>query len=300
MDNNYYNEIKNELINNEVYKKVKDYSKNRNELSTYYNVGKLLSKAGKKYGEKIIDNYSKKLVVEVGKKYNKRTLFRMRQFYKLIEEQKVSPLATQLTWSHYCELLPLKDTNEINYYIKITTDQCLSKRQLREKIKNKEYQRLDDNTKLKLINKEEMSIGDTIKNPIIIKNKLSIDKENISEKILQRLILEDIPSFLDELGEGYCFIRNEYKIKINNTYNYIDLLLFNIKYNCYVVVELKVTEVKKEHIGQVEVYMNYIDKHVKGITNNKTIGIIVARRDNHYYIEYSSDKRIYTRDYEII
>ena len=300
MKNNYYDEIKNELINNEIYKKVKDYSKNRNELSTYYNVGKLLSKAGKKYGEKIIDNYSKKLVVEVGKKYNKRTLFRMRQFYKLIEEQKVSPLATQMTWSHYCELLPLKDTNEINYYIKITTDQCLSKRQLREKIKNKEYQRLDDNTKLKLINKEEIDIGDTIKNPIIIKNKLGIDKENISEKILQRLILEDIEGFMKELGDGFSYIGSEYKIKINNTYNYIDLLLFNIKYNCYVVVELKVTEVKKEHIGQVEVYMNYIDKHVKGITNNKTIGIVVARRDNHYYIEYSSDKRIYTRDYEIV
>ena len=300
MINNYYDEIKNELINNEVYKKVKDYSKNRNELSTYYNVGKLLSKAGKKYGEKIIDNYSKKLVVEVGKKYNKRTLFRMRQFYKLIEEQKVSPLATQMTWSHYCELLPLKDTNEINYYIKITTDQCLSKRQLREKIKNKEYQRLDDNTKLKLINKEEIDIGDTIKNPIIIKNKLGIDKENISEKILQRLILEDIEGFMKELGDGFSYIGSEYKIKINNTYNYIDLLLFNIKYNCYVVVELKVTEVKKEHIGQVEVYMNYIDKHIKGINNNKTIGIIVARRDNHYYIEYSSDKRIYTRDYEIV
>ena len=300
MKNNYYDEIKNELINNEIYKKVKDYSKNRNELSTYYNVGKLLSKAGKKYGEKIIDNYSKKLVVEVGKKYNKRTLFRMRQFYKLIEEQKVSPLATQMTWSHYCELLPLKDTNEINYYIKITIDQCLSKRQLREKIKNKEYQRLDDNTKLKLINKEEMSIGDTIKNPIIIKNKLGIDKENISEKILQRLILEDIEGFMKELGDGFSYIGSEYKIKINNTYNYIDLLLFNIKYNCYVVVELKVTEVKKEHIGQVEVYMNYIYKHIKGINNNKTIGIIVARRDNHYYIEYSSDKRIYTRDYEIV
>ena len=300
MKNNYYDEIKNELINNEVYKKVKDYSKNRNELSTYYNVGKLLSKAGKKYGEKIIDNYSKKLVVEVGKKYNKRTLFRMRQFYKLIEEQKVSPLATQLTWSHYCELLPLKDTNEINYYIKITTDQCLSKRQLREIIKNKEYQRLDDNTKLKLINKEEISIGDTIKNPIIIKNKLGIDKENISEKVLQRLILEDIEGFMKELGDGFSYIGSEYKIKINNTYNYIDLLLFNYIYNSFVVVELKVTEVKKEHIGQVEVYMNYIDKHIKGINNNKTIGIIVARRDNHYYIEYSSDKRIYTRDYEIV
>ena len=303
MKNNYYDEIKNELINNEVYKKVKDYSKNRNELSTYYNVGKLLIEAQggedrAKYGDGLIKEYSARLKEELGKGYTFTTLSRMRQFYLLSE--KIAPMAQQLSWSHYCELLPLKDTNEINYYIKITTDQCLSKRQLREKIKNREYQRLDNNTKLKLINKEKIDIGDTIKNPIIIKNKLGIDKENISEKILQRLILEDIPSFLKELGEGYSFIENEYKIRIGNTYNYIDLLLFNIKYNCYVVVELKVTEVKKEHIGQVEVYMNYIDKHIKGINNNKTIGIIVARRDNHYYIEYSSDKRIYTRDYEIV
>ena len=303
MNNNYYNEIKNELLNNEVYKRVKDYSKNRNELSTYYNVGKLLIEAQggedrAKYGDSLIKEYSVRLTKELGKGYSTRSLKNMRKFYLLFK--KGQPLAAQLSWSHYCELLSLKDVNEIEYYIKISSEQYLSKRKLREKIKNKEYQRLDNNTKLKLINKEEISIGDTIKNPIIIKNKLGIDKENISEKILQRLILEDIPSFLDELGEGYCFIRNEYKIKINNTYNYIDLLLFNYIYNSFVVVELKVIEVRKEHVGQIQVYMNYIDKHIKGTTNNKTIGIIVARRDNHYYIEYSSDKRIYTRDYEIV
>ena len=303
MKNNYYDEIKNELINNEIYKKVKDYSKNRNELSTYYNVGKILIEAQggedrAKYGDGLIKEYSKQLTKELGKGYSTRSLKNMRRFYLLFE--KGPTMSARLSWSHYKELLIIKNNDEINYYINITERYNLSVRELRERIKNKEYQRLDDNTKLKLINKEEISIGDNIKNPIIIKNKLGIDKENISEKILQRLILEDIPSFLDELGEGYCFIRNEYKIKINNTYNYIDLLLFNIKYNCYVVVELKVTEVKKEHIGQVEVYMNYIDKHIKGINNNKTIGIIVARRDNHYYIEYSSDKRIYTRDYEIV
>ena len=297
MKNNYYNEIKNKLIDNEVYKKVKDYSKNRNDLSTYYEVGKLLYEAGNKYGEGIIKKYSERLVIEVGKKYNKRTLFRMRQFYNMIEIQKVSPVATQLTWSHYCELLPLKDINEINYYVKITIEQCLSKRQLRERIRNKEYQRLDDKTKLKLINKEEIDIKDNIKNPIIIKNKLDIDKERVREKMLQRLILEDIPSFLEELGTGYSFIKNEYKIKLGEKYNYIDLLLFNIKYNCYVVVELKVTELKKEHIGQIEVYMNYIDKHIKTINQDKTIGIIITKRDNHYYIEYSSDKRILTREY---
>ena len=293
----YYNEIKNKLIDNEVYKKVKDYSKNRNDLSTYYEVGKLLYEAGNKYREGIIKKYSKRLVIEVGKKYNKRTLFRMRQFYNMIEIQKVSPVATQLTWSHYCELLPLKDINEINYYVKITIEQCLSKRQLRERIRNKEYQRLDNKTKLKLINKEEIDIKDNIKNPIIIKNKLDIDKETVSEKMLQRLILEDIPSFLEELGDGYSFIRNEYKIKIGDTYNYIDLLLFNIKYNCYIVVELKTTELKKEHIGQIQIYMNYIDKHIKTINQDKTIGIIITKRDNHYYIEYSSDKRILTREY---
>ena len=301
--NNYYDEIKNELINNEVYKKVKDYSKNRNELSTYYNVGKLLIEAQggedrAKYGDGLIKEYSLKLSQEVGKGYSTRNLKNMRKFYLLCE--KGQTLSAKLNWSHYVELLSFNDINEINYYINTTEKYNLSVRQLRERIKNKEYQRLDDNTKLKLINKEEMSIGDTIKNPIIIKNKLGIDKENISEKVLQGLILEDIEGFMNELGDGFSYIGSEYKIKIGNTYNYIDLLLFNIKYNCYVVVELKVTEVKKEHIGQVEVYMNYIDRHVKGITNNKTIGIIVARRDNHYYIEYSSDKRIYTRDYEIV
>ena len=297
---NYYNEIKNKLIDNEVYKKVKDYSKNRNDLSTYYEVGKLLIKAqggeGRaKYGDNLIKEYSERLFNDTGRKYNITALKRIRQFYLVVE--KGVPLAHQLTWSHYCELLPLKDINEINYYVKITIEQCLSKRQLRERIRNKEYQRLDDNTKLKLINKEETKINDFVKNPIVIHNKYNLDKERISEKVLQNLILEDIPSFLEELGTGYSFIKNEYKIKIGNNCNYIDLLLFNIKYNCYVVIELKVTELKKEHIGQIQIYMNYIDKHIKTINQDKTIGIIITKRDNHYYIEYSSDKRILTREY---
>ena len=297
---NYYNEIKNKLIDNEVYKKVKDYSKNRNDLSTYYEVGKLLIKAqggeGRaKYGDNLIKEYSERLFNDTGRKYNITALKRIRQFYLVVE--KGVPLAHQLTWSHYCELLPLKDINEINYYVKITIEQCLSKRQLRERIRNKEYQRLDDKTKLKLINKEETKINDFVKNPIVIHNKYNFDKERISEKVLQNLILEDIPSFLEELGTGYSFIKNEYKIKIGNIYNYIDLLLFNIKYNCYVVIELKVTELKKEHIGQIQIYMNYIDKHIKTINQDKTIGIIITKRDNHYYIEYSSDKRILTREY---
>ena len=126
------------------------------------------------------------------------------------------------------------------------------------------------------------------------------DIENISEKMLQRLILEDIPSFLKELGNGFSFIDSEYKIKIGDRYNYIDLLLYNYEFNCFVVVELKVTELKKEHIGQIEFYMNYIDKNLKNINQDKTIGIIICKKENRYVIEYCSDDRIISREYELV
>lgn len=295
---NYYNNIKNELINNEVYKKVKDYSKNRSDLNTYYTVGKLLSDAGKQYGEGIIKQYSERLTNELGKKYNNRTLFRMKQFYLTFKDEKVSPMATQLSWSHFCELLPLKDKNKINYYIHICEEQNLSKRNLRERIKNKEYERLDDKTKLKLINKEKTKVQDFIKNPILIKNKYN--KDDISEKMLQSLILEDIPSFLKELGNGFSFIDNEFPIKIGNRYNYIDLLLFNIKDNRYTVVELKTTELRKEHIGQIETYMNYVDMHIKDINQNPTIGIIICKKGNKFIMKYVSNQNIFDREYELI
>ncbi len=151
---NYYNEIKKKLINNEVYKKVKDYSKNKSDLTTYYNVGKLLYEAGNKYGECIIKEYSNKLIIDVGKKYNERTLRRMRQFFKMFNNEKWSPMATKLTWSHYTELLPIKDKNKLLYYLNISINQNLSRNDLRNRIKSNEYERLDETTKQKLIKKD--------------------------------------------------------------------------------------------------------------------------------------------------
>ena len=293
---NYYDEIKRELIDNEVNKRVKDYSKNKYELQKYYNVGKLLAEAGKHYGEGIIKEYSKKLTDELGRGYGLSNLKNMRKFYVLFSKGQAVP--DQLTWSHCIELLKLSDMESINYYIDISIKFNLSYRQLHQRIKNNEYERLDDVTKLKLINKEELEVKDYVKEPIIIKN--SNNYEIISEKILQRLILEDIPSFLEELGEGFTFIKNEYKIKLGDKYNYIDLLLYNIKYRCYVVIELKITELKKEHIGQIEVYMNYIDKNIKTIDEDKTIGIIIVRKNDKYVMEYCSDDRILSKEYELV
>ena len=223
----------------------------------------------------------------------------MKKYYNYISSQKVPTMSAKLLWSHYDEILKLDNYNEINYYIKISEEQNLSVRELRSKIKNNEYERLDDKTKEKLKeNKINNEVTDYIKNPILINNKNNYNE--ISEKMLQKIMLEDIPSFLDELGTGFTFIRNEYKIKIGDRYNYIDLLLFNYEFNCFVVVELKVTELKKEHIGQIEVYMNYIDNNLRKATQDKTIGIIICKKDNKFIIEYASDKRILSREYELV
>lgn len=287
---------KNEFINNEINKKVKNYLINRKDLETRYKVGKLLSEAGKKYGEGIINEYSKKLTLELGKGYNVTNLKRYRQFYMLI--QKGAPMAHQLSWSQYVELLSIKDMPKVMFYINLCIKQNLTKRQLRERIRSKEYERLSESAKSKFFVNEQPLLPDLVKNPILIKNTNKYAE--ISEKILQQIILENIESFMKELGIGFSYIGKEYPIKIGNNYNYIDLLLYNVEFNCYVVVELKVTRLKKEHIGQIEVYMNYIDKNLKKSNQDRTIGIIVCKKDNEYIIEYCSDKRIIARKYELV
>ena len=292
---NYYNEIKKELIDNELNKKVKDYSKNKYEIQKYYNVGKLLLEAGNEYGESVIKEYSLRLTEELGSGYSQRNLRNMRQFYKV--SKKWQTLSAKLSWSHYCEILWFDD-NKFQYYVKISELNSLSIRQLRERIKSNEYERLPEDTKNKIINQTESNVVDFVKNPIKIRNN---NKYNIfSEKVLQKLILEDIENFLEELGIGFTFIKSEYPIKLGNRYNYIDLLLYNIKYRCYVVVELKITELKKEHTGQIMTYMNYIDKNIKTIEENDTVGIIICKQDNEYVIKYCSDNRIIAREYELL
>ncbi len=251
---NYYNEIKNELINNEINRKAKNYSINKSDLNTYYSVGKMLSEAGKHYGEGIIKEYSKRLTNDLGKGYSKRNLWLMLRFYEF--KEKVQTVSAQLSWSHYCELLSFENFDKINYYVELTKSNNLSVRQLRNRIKSSEYERLPESTRNKIINQNVSNLVDFVKNPIMIRNDKNY--EIVSEKVLQKLILEDIENFLDELGAGFTFIKSEYPIKLGDTYNYIDLLLYSIKYKCYVVVELKVTELKKEHTGQIMTYMNYI------------------------------------------
>ena len=295
---NYYNEIKKHLIKCEIYDKSKDIAKNKNRVITYFENGKLLYEAGSAYGKNIIKQYSEKLMLEVGKKYNERTLYRMRKFYEVFKNEKLTPLVSKLSWSHYIQLLSLKNEDEIIYYINTTINNNLNKRELQEKINNHEYDRLSSETKIKLIELEDLMVNDLVPNPIIIKSDSL--KEEISEYALKQAILNNIDDFLRQLGIGFTYVGNEYKIKVDDRYNYIDLLLYNIRYKSYVVVELKVTEIKKEHTGQIMTYMNYIDKNIKTIEENDTVGIIICKQDNEYVIKYCSNDRIIARKYELV
>jgi len=195
-------------------------------------------------------------------------------------------------------VLSLKDINAIRYYLNECESNSLTQRQLHELIKQNSYDRLSEETKIKLVKAENLKIDDLIPNPIIIKNNESY--EGLSEYALKQSILNNLDGFLMQLGSGFTYVGNEYKIKLGDRYNYIDLLLFNYEYNCFVVVELKVTELKKEHIGQIQVYMNYVDHNLRKFNQDRTIGIIICRENDKYIIKYSSDERIISRVYELV
>ena len=300
---NYYNEIKNILIDNSIGRKVREYKSNQKDLESYYNVGKLLVEAQggeerAKYGNELMKEYSKKLTNELGKGYSVRMLQKMRQFYLLI--QKSPPLAAKfksinITWSNICEIMQLKNLEEIEYYLNLSNKLCLTKLELRTKIKSKEYERLDSKIKEKLMKQEEVSVKDKIPDPIVLEGLEY--KEKLTEKVVQKWIDENPASFCKSLGEGYSYIESQYKIKIGSNYNYIDILLFNYISNSFVVVEIKITELKKEYIGQIETYMNYVDANLKKDFHNKTTGILLVRENNKWLIKYINNDGILVRNY---
>ncbi len=299
---NYYNEIKNILIDNAIERKVREYKSNQKDLESYYNVGKLLVEAQggeerAKYGDGIIKEYSKRLTTELGKGYSTRNLKYMRNFYLLAKGQ---PLAAQfkninMTWSNVCEILNLSNIEEMKYYLNLSNKLCLTKLELRTKIKSKEYNRLPAEVKEKLKSNELVSTSEKVPSPVVLQG-LKVGSK-LTEKMVQIWIDENPMKFCNVLGEGYIYAGSQYKIKIGSNYNYIDVLLFNVIDMNYVVVEIKVTELKKEHIGQIETYMNYVDVNLKKDFHNKTTGILLVRENNKWLIKYINNDGIMVRKY---
>ena len=302
----YYSEIKELIENYEVNHRVRVFQDNGEKLKTNWMIGKLLIDAqgnGKraKYGAELIKKWSFKLEKNYGKNYSKRNLMLYRKFYLLYP--KVNALSTQLSWTHYRIILSIKNENERNYFTNQAILNYLSTRELEELIKSKAYDRLSyaDKENIKLIdvnNSTSLTIEDMIKDPILIKSNSKTKK--LDEKALHKYIIAMLEDKFLELGTGFALMGHEVKIVIDNHTFKIDLLFFNVNLNAYIVVELKIREYHPKDKGQLEFYVDYVDKNIKLKNHNKTIGLLIVRKKNKYVIEYVTNKDIYVTTYKLI
>lgn len=293
----YYKKIKKLIEEKEINTKVRILEENNDTLKTYFEIGRLIYEAQNKekraqYGDNLIKNWSISLSKQYGKGYDYSNLTRMRKLY--ITFQNVGTPSQLLTWSHYYKILSIKNQNEMNYYINLAINQNLSVRALRNAIKEDSFNRatMENKNDIKLVTEQENYkpvLSDMLKNPIII----NVDNnDNLKEKTLKKYMINQIEHLFLELGYGFSYVGSEYKIKIGSKNYYIDLLLYNIKLNSYVVVELKTRSFVPKDIGQIKFYMNYIDQNVKETFNNNTEGIIICKENSKLVLKYVSSDNI--------
>ena len=301
MEKDYKKELIKLVEKTEINKGYHDYFKNKDLVNNYFEIGKLLIEAqgGEEhdtYGNKLIKTWSVELTEKFGKGYDASNLRRFRQFYS--EFKMCGPLGHILTWTNIRLLLPIKNVNKRNYYINMCIKRNLSKRELEKEIKNNSFERLSlvDKENIKLIsNKNEvLTIKDTLKDPVLI--TINEDLDNVSEEKLAKIIRKELEIFLLELGCGYTYAGKEVRMGES----YCDLLFFNYEFNCFVVIELKIRKIKKEDIGQLEYYINYVDENMKKESFNPTIGVLVAKEGNYLVMKYCTNKNIYKTTYKII
>ena len=301
MDKDYKKELIKLVEKTEINKGYHDYFKNKDLVNNYFEIGKLLIEAqgGEEhdtYGNKLIKTWSAELTEKFGKGYDASNLRRFRQFYS--EFKMCGPLGHTLTWTNIRLLLPIKNENKRNYYINMCIKKNLSKRELEKEIKNNSFERLSlaDKENIKLISdkNEVLTIKDTLKDPVLI--PINEDLDNVSEEKLAKIIRKELEIFLLELGCGYTYVGKEVRMGES----YCDLLFFNYEFNCFVVIELKTRKIKKEDIGQLEYYINYVDENMKKESFNPTIGVLVAKEGNYLVMKYCTNKNIYKTTYKII
>lgn len=210
----------------------------------------------------------------------------------------VFPILAQvarISWSNILKLLPITDINKRNYYINLCIERNLSKRELLKEIKSNSYERLINKPeKIDIVtSNKKFDLLDNMKNPIII--EVARHQTIKNEKDLEMIILSQLSFFFKQLGKGFCLVESEYKI---NGYR-IDMLLFNIELNAYVVVELKLRELKKEDKGQIELYMSLIDDYLKKPLHNKTVGIIITKEQNKLIANFIRRENLIPLEYKI-
>ena len=279
------NEVKS--IIEESKKKVVSYV-NTTLLFMYWNIGKLIVEYQKgegraKYGDRLIERLSIELTKDYGSGFTKSNLKRMRQFYLCFE--KGATLSHQLSWSHYVLIITIKDPLSRDYYINEVVTRQLSVRELERLIKTNTYEREKSNQITYEDNKKNIDVS-ILKEPYIL-DFLNLSL-NYKEKDLEQSIIDNMSKFLLELGKGYSYVARQKKLKIDNKTYYVDLVFYNSILRCYVLIDLKINELKHNALSQMDLYCNYFDENIKTYEENKTIGLILVKENNEIVIKYSS------------
>lgn len=277
-------------------------------IKLYFRIGKIVSENAK-YGNNFIQDFSKSLKIEFPEAtgFSPRNLSRMKKFYEKYKDLSILPPAVaKLPWTHNCILLDkVKDDNARNWYAEKCIENGWAKTVLDHQIDLKLYERQALSEKLtnfkeKLPTVQSELARDVIKDPYIF--ELEGIKEDVIEKDIENAMMERIKNVLLELGKGFSFVGNQYKVSTENQDYYIDMLFYHLDLRCYIAVELKNVEFKPEFIGQLSFYTTAIDKTLKKEQDNQTIGLLLCKGKDKLSVEWaleSTNSPIGVTSYEV-
>jgi predicted nuclease of restriction endonuclease-like (RecB) superfamily len=269
---------------------------NSTVVLTYWQVGKtinehILNNERAEYSKEIVATVATQLVEQFGKSFETKNLYRMMQFADLFADfEIVVPLARQLSWSHFLALLPLKSNETRIFYAQKAIEANWGKRELRHQIERKAYERSE------IANTQLQNISDYTDTTGVFKDPYFLDflglKEGYLEKDLETAILRELETFILELGAGFTFIERQKRIILDGKDFYLDLLFYHRKLKRLIAIELKLSEFKASHKGQMELYLKWLNRYEKQEGENSPIGLILcaeARREQVELLEMHKD-----------
>ena len=306
--NNIFNAIKQLVINskNKVYSAV-----NTEMLNLYWNIGKAIMEIQQgderaNYGDAVIEKLSEKLTAEFGKGFSKRNLERMRKFY--IYFPIATTVSSQLSWSHYLEIIKIEEKYKRNFYIKETINARWSVRELQRQIGSLLYERLllsankDKILELAEKGQELKNSKDLVKDPFVLEFLDIKENTDYLESDLEKNILEHLKEFLLELGKGFMFVGSQVRITLEDEHFYPDLIFYNRLLKCFVIIDLKIGKVSHQDMGQMQMYVNYYDRKIKNDEENPTVGILLSTQKNKTVVKYTlpeDNKNIFSSTYKL-
>jgi len=273
---------------------------NNELLNTYWNIGRIICEYEQTipdradYGKQTLKELSQTLTKEFGKGFSRANLYNMRLFYQSYE--KIQTVSGKLSWSHYCELLSISDTDKRSFYEKETINSGWSVRELKRQIESSLFERLllsrgDANKEqvlaLALHGNEIAQPADIIRDPYVFEFLGLPEDKPIMESDLERALVQQIEKFLLELGRGFMFVGTQQRVTFSNHHYYVDMVFYNKILRSYVLIELKTTKLMPEAVGQLNMYLNYYANEVNDPDDNPPIGIILCTDKGNFDVQYA-------------